>query len=315
MIELIPLAEEHLSPIVEIMRREGEHHSFPWIFTRDELEEMYDEPHFDPAQDGRVALVDGQVAGWGRVWHQPSGKRQERGFLIGSVDPPFYGRGVGSAILRWQIQRATEKVRMPVGDHPRYLRAQNYEWVKAALDLYSRQGLEPVRWFDEMLRPLAAPIEVVVPEGVTIRPWQPEDSPKARVVKNSAFEDHWGSTPTDEASWSKWLTEHGVRLDLSWVAEADGRLVGHSLNEHYPDDEKRTGRREGWIANLAVLREWRGRGVASALITASLERFAGEGFTHAALGVDSDNPTGAAGLYRRLGFESRYRSVTYQLEV
>ena len=36
---------------------------------------------------------------------------------------------------------------------------------------------------------------------------------------------------------------------------------------------------------------------------------------HAVLEVDSANPTGAARLYRALGFESLHRSVTYQIEV
>ena len=65
----------------------------------------------------------------------------------------------------------------------------------------------------------------------------------------------------------------------------------------------------------AVRRELRKRGVASALITWSLHAFAQGGFTHAMLGVDADNPTGAHRLYKALGFERERRSITHQIEV
>lgn len=37
--------------------------------------------------------------------------------------------------------------------------------------------------------------------------------------------------------------------------------------------------------------------------------------THASITVDSDNPTGAARLYRALGFVSEQRSIISQIEV
>ena len=43
--------------------------------------------------------------------------------------------------------------------------------------------------------------------------------------------------------------------------------------------------------------------------------FLEDGLDHAALGVDTDNPTGAYGLYQRLGFLQRHRSVTHQLTI
>ena len=87
------------------------------------------------------------------------------------------------------------------------------------------------------------------------------------------------------------------------------------MNARYEADDEVTGRREGWIMTLGTLAEWRGRGVASALIIASLTAFADVGFTHGALGVDGDSPTGAGRLYRSLGFQVTGRSVLFQLDV
>lgn len=47
--------------------------------------------------------------------------------------------------------------------------------------------------------------------------------------------------------------------------------------------------------------DWRGRGVAAALLCASLRELRDRGLSEAALGADVDNPS-AFGLYQRLGF-------------
>ena len=51
------------------------------------------------------------------------------------------------------------------------------------------------------------------------------------------------------------------------------------------------------------------------MIAHSLHAFAAADLTHASIGVDSENPTGAARLYRSLGFERAQRSITHQLVV
>ncbi len=312
MTELIPLAPDHLDTINDMVRREGKHDHHPWILAREELAEMFDEPHFVPSQDGRIALLDGQPAGWCRVWHQPSGVRLEKAHLMGTVDPPHRGRGVGAALLEWQIGRARERLLDSSPSLPRFIRTNVFEWVTGATRLFERHGMTPVRWFDEMSRPLGGIGKPPTVEGVDIRAWEASDTARVLPVKNATFEDHWGSTPTDPAVWESRIKGYGTRLDLSFVARAGSEIIGFALNGYYPEGEER---REGWIDTLGVLREWRGRGVASALIGASLAAFSRADFTHAALGVDSDNPTGAAGLYRRLGFTSAFRSVCHQIEL
>jgi mycothiol synthase len=314
-LELRPVSIDDAPTIHALIRSAEVHDRFPLVTNLAEVEEYFAEPHFDPEHDARLALVDGEPAGWGRIWHAPSGEREERAYLSGTVDPRHRGKGVGTAVLEWQIERGTERLRAHPGDLPRHLRTIEYDWVSDALDLYRRHGFQEVRWMEELLRGLDAIPEVDSPDGVAIVAWNRAHDEAARVVKNTAFADHWGSTPTDAATWATWLEGHGTRLDLSFLALAGEEVVGYCLNEHYPDDEELLGRRDGWIGSLGVLREWRKRGVASALVVRSLRAFAGEGFTHASIGVDSDNPTGAAGLYRALGFEPQTRSITFQRTV
>ena len=134
-------------------------------------------------------------------------------------------------------------------------------------------------------------------------------------MTNAAFADHWGTSARDAAAWRDELDSHGSRMDLSFVAIDGGEVVGLAHNANFPDDEALFGRRDGWIDLLAVLRAHRKRGIASRLLVESMRAFRTAGLTHAMLGVDADNLTGAAGLYRALGFVTQHRSITHELQL
>ena len=119
----------------------------------------------------------------------------------------------------------------------------------------------------------------------------------------------------DAAAWAHDLAAFGSRLDLSFLALDGACVVGVCRNAHYPGDEEVTGRRDGWTMAVGVRASHRGRGIASALLAASAHAFRSAGFTHAALGVDRDNPTGAYTLYERLGYRTMTRTIVRQLDV
>ena len=312
--ELKPWTEVGIAAVhglVEVCERVDE---APFLTSLTELEYRVGEPHFDPGTDAMVVVDGGDLLGWATVWHEPSGERLERCHLSGSVPPDHRGLGVGSRLLAWQVERGKAQLGAYDHDLPRFLRTFERAEQRDAHALLEDHGFAAVRWFEELLRPVE-PLDAPEPTGIQIVPWDDSLSEAVRTVKNRAFGDHWGSTPTGEEAWVAWMADPMVRLDLSRIALDDGRVVGYSINAHYPEDEERTGRRDGWIDSLGVLAECRGRGIASTLIAHSVTAFADAEFTHALLGVDSDNPTGAAGLYRRLGFAPLHRSVTHELEV
>ena len=300
---------------IRLHRRVEQLDRIPIATPREEFEEWLVEPYFDLAVDARLAEVEGEVAAWGRIWHQPSGEREERAYLFGSVDPAHRGKGIGSAVLSWQIGRARERLQSAGPTLPRFIRAQAYDFEQAAHRLFARHGLIPVRYNDELLRDLDALPAPPAINGIAIIPWDSARSEEARSAQNDAFADHWGSTPRDQAAWEHLLASYGTRLDLSFLAVAGDRIVGVCRNGFFPEDEAVHGRRDGWIIQVSVVRSQRRRGIASALIKASLDAFKRVGFTHSALGVDSENPTGAYHLYERLGYRPMRRSVTYQRSV
>jgi ribosomal protein S18 acetylase RimI-like enzyme len=309
------IAPSELAAIHELHHRIEAHDRIPVVMPLEEVEGWAHEPHLDLERDLRVVRIGERLAAWGRIWHQPSGVREERAYVFGAVDPELRGRGIGSTLLRWQLDRARELLMTSPAGLPRYVRARAYDFQTSAIRLYQRHGMEAVRWGDEMLRELATPVAAPALDGIAIVPWDSAHSEAARVSQNEAFADHWGSTPRDPGSWQHILDAFGTRLDLSFLALDGDRVVGVCRNSHFPGDEALNGRRDGWIDQISVIRSHRRRGIASALIVASLEAFRRAHFTHAALGVDSENPTGATALYRRLGFRTLHRAVTHQLEV
>jgi ribosomal protein S18 acetylase RimI-like enzyme len=62
------------------------------------------------------------------------------------------------------------------------------------------------------------------------------------------------------------------------------------------------------IGRMAVAREWRGRGVGSALVSAAIERARAEGLHKVSLDVFPHNAAGIA-LYRKFGFVEEGRRV------
>jgi mycothiol synthase len=61
-----------------------------------------------------------------------------------------------------------------------------------------------------------------------------------------------------------------------------------------------------YICQVGTRPPWRKRGLAMALLAASLAAGAADGKTTASLGVDADSPTGAVTVYERLGFTAQH---------
>ena len=284
---------------------------FPFVTTLGEVCEFFDDPDLNPAHDIRAVEIDGQLIAWGRVVHASSGQRLERVFLGGGVHPDHRNQGIGESLLRWQIERAAARVGDTSPALPAYALLHAYDWESSRIRLAERTGMATARWSDELQRPLTDLPSREASAGIAIRPWEAGDNEAVRVVYNAAFADHWGSTPRTPESWASELAAQGTRLDLSFVAVAtdENRIVGYSLNEHYPDDEAVSGRLDGWIGSIGTLRSHRKRGIASALIVESLYAFAEAGFNSSMLGVDTENPSGAYAIYERLGYSPLQRSV------
>jgi len=104
----------------------------------------------------------------------------------------------------------------------------------------------------------------------------------------------------------------GSRIDLpmgGFVWQEGDRVVGNlSLIPH-----RREGERLYLIANVAVLPDYRKRGIARALTQAALEEIESCGQKETWLQVDENNAA-AVGLYRSMGFRERLRRTSWRTQ-
>ncbi len=274
----------------------------PQVIELQELTEELDDAG-DLTANVRLAVIDTELVGYVRTMHLPSDERLERCYLIGSVHPDQRARGIGRSLMAWAIGRGTAQLRSSNNALSKHLRVDVHESAVSARRLFDRLGFREVRQFEELIRPLTELPPFHEPVGVRIVPWPDDRDEEILRVKNAAFADHWGSTPTPLHSWNSMVRGFGSYPEQSFVAlNAGDRVVAYSLNHRTPSDDEILGRRDAWIDNLGTLPEWRGRGIASALIIRSMHAFATAGLTHACLGVDKDSLTGAIRLYKSLGF-------------
>jgi mycothiol synthase len=266
------------------------------------------------SRDVRIHRDDGRVTGVVWTLHRPSSESPQRCDVEGYVDPTMRGRGLGRKLLTWGADHARELLTSVPGHPVRAIRTSRTSTNLSAEALHRELGFTEVRWFDDLERSLVdIPTPVRVP-GITFESW-PSDDESVRRVKNTAFTDHWGSVPTTIDGWREMVHGYAGRPDLSSIArdQTSGHVVGLLLTRRYPADDEVTRRREAWINTLGTLSSHRGRGIATALLIEALHRYRDHGMTHAMIGVDADNPSGAHRLYRSLGFSDHVRLVTSEI--
>ncbi len=238
-----------------------------------------------------------------------------RAFLRGAVHPAWRGRGIGRAVLAWMEGRGRQRLAASGRDVPARLAVMVEEAGRDQRRLYAAAGFSPVRWYTTMRRDLAAPLpECPLPDGVRVVPYSDDLDEAVRLAHNEAFADHWGSQPMSREEWA----HHDAHFAADWsfvALDEAGEVAGYAVSGRYPQDWAALGYTCGYTDLLGVRRPWRGQGVAAALLTTAMAAYRDADMAYAALRVDTANPTGAVGLYERLGYAPAYGYVMYSVEI
>jgi mycothiol synthase len=263
--------------------------------------------NFDLARDLIVAELDGRIVGEietnvavrdGVAVHQ----------FQGFVHPETRGRGIGTALVRWAERRARESAAEWPGDEPHELGTWIDSNIVDGLALVEAEGYRPVRYGFMMVRPLSEPIpDAPLPDGLEIRPVVEADHRRIWDADEEAFRDHWGVSERTQEDYDRWFSFPNLDTSLWRVAWDGDEVAGSVFTLIWPEENAKLGLRRGWLEHISVRRPWRKRGLATALIADTLRQFRDLGLEQAALGVDSENPTGALRLYESLGFR-RHRT-------
>lgn len=274
---------------------------------------------------GRDAVSELAVRGW---WTQPAPFDLARDVVL-AVDGR--GRVVGygdlgdqandGAVLWLDVRgEAVEPVLVELERRALERRAPEGV-VKAVADerdaryrtLLAGRGYEPVRasWRMGIDLAEARPLDPVWPAGTGVRTAvEGTDEPLLHQLVERSFADHWGFRPTPYGEWLHWLREMGTPDPSLWfVAELDGAPVGVALCRPAEWGDPAC----GWVAQLGVVPDARGRGLGTGLLRHALGAFRDRGLPRGGLEVDTENTTGAVRLYERAGMRVLERHDTWEL--
>lgn len=312
-----PLAYADIDPWLELVRRIAEEDQPDWVEQRADLEQALRASKNDSRRDTIAGFDgDGVPRAFGRL-SMNTGSSLVHG--AGGVDPAWRGRGIGRAVFAWQAWRAGMRL-LETGQEEGIFRNYVEERNPSHLALLRASGSSIVRYFTEMTRPLDQPIpDLPIPPQLELVSFAEGSdrniSELVRLAHNDAFQDHWGSEPRDQESWQFTVTHPEFRADwsLALLDPARGEVAAYQLASYDPDSKELLGHTEGYTDLLGVRRTWRGRGLAPALLAEAMRRYRAAGIDNAGLGVDTENPSGALGLYERMGYVPTQRSIVFDL--
>ncbi|MBQ8319821.1 MAG: ribosomal protein S18-alanine N-acetyltransferase [Clostridia bacterium] len=118
-----------------------------------------------------------------------------------------------------------------------------------------------------------------------IRAWERADLPKIAALEQSCFSDPWTKENFESA--------FALPVLYGFVAEEDERLLGYCVTQVVCEDAE--------LQNIAVAKEFRGKGIAKELLTFAEENAREKGAEHCFLEVRVSNAP-ALGLYRKFGY-------------
>ncbi|GGC03920.1 GNAT family N-acetyltransferase [Cellulomonas carbonis] len=273
-----------------------------------------------------VRDADGTARGWATAQDRAAG----RVLVAVVVDPDLdddTGDALAGALFAW-AERAGVAQAQARGLAATQLDSGAFEPDARQQRRLEAAGYAHVRTWWQMRRPVTADDEAERPTGpgVRIRAVRREsggmpdaaDLVAVHDVLEQAFADHFNHhEETFDEFLARLRADPGHRWDHWWLAELvdDGAAepVGALVASASLDDDGRTV--GSYVDYLGVLRTARGRGVARSLLDAVLTDAAARGRSGVALEVDADSPTGAASLYRSIGFETSYVTQSWHRDV
>jgi mycothiol synthase len=275
----------------------------------DELEARRAMPYYDPRGEF-VAELDGRAVGLGRGQMNPLDEERV-GWVSASVLPEFRRRHIGTALAAAAMQGLRTR-------GAKKLRAGSLEENVAGVAFLRSLGFRECRSESWMRRTLDhLPGGVGENDAVTIRETTLDDDDLQLTVDliNETFKEDWDFSPVTVEARRKRATELARQggVVMTWVAMLDGRPAGMVQARVSPRDIAALKVQRGELLGLGVLKTFRQRGIAKALMIRGLQFLKARGMAEADLSVDNSNPAEALDLYLGLGFRIVRRFLIYEM--
>ena len=255
---------------------------------RSTFEGILGQPGLDPTENCMVLEQDGRIKGLALVFREfPIG----RSIIEVMTAPELAGSPEEVELVKRAVAQA-EAARLNVAHvcvMPDSGRGVVLEQV----------GFSRVRTYLDMLWSLDELPEVELPDGYSVRSFQPGDTPLLTSVQNDAFTGSWGCCPnTEEQIESRTLMPNTSKAGILFLFEGDSP-AGYCWTVKVPSEK---GVR-GMIGMIGVVPGYRGKGVSRHILQAGMKYLRSAGMPEICLEVDGSNDP-AVRLYKSTGFET-----------
>ncbi len=312
---LRPSAKPNFKSLANVMQRSRDADRYELVETaRDIKDDFRHLQNCNPKKDMICVEADGELVGFCRCeWRiKADGTRiyQHAVHLV----PEWRRRGLRASLVRENERRLREIARTHPKRPKKFIEATTSYFSNSWKSLLEREGYEPSSHTLILVRDFRDIPDVPLPLGFEIRPYRKEQLKPIFFGAAEAFRDE----PNFK---QEFWTNEGMQYFSEWrafkprlwqVAWAGRNVAGASINMIDEEENKRYGRKWAYLMLVFVRRPFRKKGLASALISKSLRLLQDEDVAEAALGVDSENPSGARRLYERLGFRERDHYARYR---
>jgi mycothiol synthase len=147
-----------------------------------------------------------------------------------------------------------------------------------------------------------------LPDGVTLRPINPEHYRGLYAVWKNAFSETWTSKAESEEDFQEFVAENlaastfdAALCHVAWVGD---EVVGFVF--------ARLQKGVGAISEVAVHKSWQRRGIARGLMNYALNALHDRGIRQVRLFTNAEDEKGARSLYEALGFREVKQHIFYR---
>ncbi|WP_210570304.1 GNAT family N-acetyltransferase [Streptomyces sp. GESEQ-4] len=260
-------------------------------------------PETDLEQDSWLALDGDRPVAYGLLWDESGGERID----IDHYVLPDHQRA-GLRMLEAMEARALRKAREN-GAARAVVHLHLNTSPTLDTELIRPRGWSVVRRYHVLHRQLDPTRDGApqLPPGVRLRTCADEaDRVRVHALYQGTFAEHFDFQPRTCRQWLHDIDAESLDWSLVWIVSTeDLGDVGFLIAR---DDRAAM----GWIRSIGVLGAARAQGLGGLLLRQAFAAFAARGRDTVGLGVDTDNATGAPGLYARHGMTVHYAVDTWE---
>jgi GNAT superfamily N-acetyltransferase len=234
-----------------------------------------------------------------------------RVFMDLDVTGDHMEQGLEDALITWGEARARQAIDRCPPSARVYLECWSYKSETARQAHFARHGFEVARYFYNMKITMdAPPVMPTLPEGFSFRTFNyPEELPDYVDVRVDSFRDHWGfvEQPREKMientrNWYDNDSLFDASLCYFVIDDSNGRIAAFSMNriEEWGKPE------QSYVMTLGTRRDYRGKGLALAVLQRSFLACWERGKRAMSLHVDASSLTNAVRLYEKAGMSVNY---------